>query len=41
MRYSADPKFRKCFDGYGFLSFARELGVKDGKKLMDTAPQQK
>ena len=37
MRYSAEPKFRKCLKGYGFLSFARTSGDKYGKKLMDTA----
>ena len=37
MRYSTEPKFRKYVEGYGFLSFARKLGDKHGKKLMDTA----
>ena len=37
MRYSAEPRFRKYFKGYGFLSFARKIGKKYGKKLMDTA----
>ena len=37
MRYSTEPKFRKYFKGYGFLSFARKVGDKCGKKLMDTA----
>ena len=37
MRYSTEPKFRKYFKGYGFLSFARKVGDKYGKKLMDTA----
>ena len=37
MRYSTEPKFRKCVKGYGFLSFARKFGDKYGKKLMDTA----
>ena len=37
MRYSVEPKYRKYFKGYGFLSFARRLGDKYGKKLMDTA----
>ena len=41
MRYSIEPRFRKYFDGYGFLPFARERGAKVGKKLMDTAPPQK
>ena len=37
MRYSAEPRFRKYVKGYGFLSFAKKIGDKYGKKLMDTA----
>ena len=37
MRYSTEPKYRKNFEGYGFLSFAKKFGDKYGKKLMDTA----
>ena len=37
MRYSTEPKYRKYFKGYGFLSFARKFCDKYGKKLMDTA----
>ena len=37
MRYWVETKFRKYVKGYGFLSFARKLGDKYGKKLMDTA----
>ena len=38
MRYSAKPKYRKYFRGYGFLSFARIFGGKYyWKKLMNTA----
>ena len=37
MRYSTEPKFRKFVQGYGFLSFARKLGDRYGKKLIDTA----
>ena len=36
MRYSTEPKFRKYVKGYGFLSFARKIGDKYDKKLMDT-----
>ena len=32
-----EPRFRKYVKGYGFLSFAKTLGNKYGKKLMDTA----
>ena len=37
MRYSAEPGFRKYIKGYDFLSFAKNVGNKYGKKLMDTA----
>ena len=37
MRYSTEPRFRKYVKGYRFLSFARKVGDKYGKKLMDTA----
>ena len=37
MRYSTEPKFRKYVKGYCFLSFAKQIGNKYGKKLMDTA----
>ena len=37
MRYSTEPKYRKCVKGYGFLSFARKFGDKQDKKLMDAA----
>ena len=33
MRYSTEPRLRK----YGFLLFAKNVGNKYGKKLMDTA----
>ena len=37
MRYSTQPKFRKCAKRYSFLPFAKKFGDKYGKKLMDTA----
>ena len=37
MRYSREPKYRKYVKWYAFLSFARRVGDKHGKKLMDTA----
>ena len=37
MRYSTEPKFRKYVKGYGFFSFARKVGDKYGKHLIDTA----
>ena len=39
MRYSTEPKFRKYVQGYSFLSFARKLGDRFGKKLIDTATE--
>ena len=36
MRYSTQQTFRKYIKGYGFLSFARKVSDKYGKKLMDT-----
>ena len=35
MRYSIEPKFRKYVKGYDFLSFAKNIGNKYGKKLME------
>ena len=37
MRYSLEPTKRTYVKGYGFLSFARKLGDRYGKKLMNTA----
>ena len=37
MRYSTEPKYKKYIKGYSFLSFAKRLGDKYGKKLIDTA----
>ena len=37
MRYSVEPKERKCIEGYGFLTFATKLGDKYDKKFMITA----
>ena len=37
MEYSTEPKHRKYVKGNGFFSFARKLGDKYGKKLMDIA----
>ena len=36
MRYSLEPTYRQYVKGYGFLSFARKVGNKYGKKLMNT-----
>ena len=37
MRYSIEPRERRYVKGYGFLSFARNIGNKYGKELMNTA----
>ena len=36
-RYSIEPRNRICGKGYGFMSFARSMSNKYGKKLVDTA----
>ena len=37
MRYSLEPTYRIYVQGYVFLSFAKKIGDKYGKKLMNTA----
>ena len=37
MRYSFKPRYRRYVQGYGFLSFARKLGIKSGKNLINIA----
>ena len=37
MRYSIEPRDRIYVKGYGFMSFARSMSKKYGKKLVDTA----
>ena len=41
MRYSVEPRDRICLKGYGFLSFAKNMGKslssKYGQKLFDSA----
>ena len=37
MRYLVEPKDRAYVKGYGFMSFARSMSNKYGKKLVDTA----
>ena len=39
MRYSIEPRDRIYVKGYGFISFARSMSNKYGKKLVDTAKQ--
>ena len=33
MRYSLEPHYRRYVQGQGFMSFARNIGNKDGKKV--------
>ena len=37
MRCSTEPKYRKYVKGYGFLSFAKKIGNKYGKKIMEAS----
>ena len=37
MRYSIEPRDRVYVKGYGFMSFAKSMSNKYGKKLVDTA----
>ena len=37
MRYSIEPRDRVYVKGYGFMSFARSMSNKYGKKFVDTA----
>ena len=37
MRHSIEPRDRIYVKGYGFMSFARSMSNKYGKKLVDTA----
>ena len=34
MRYSLEPHYRRYVQGQGFMSFARSIGNKDGKKYL-------
>ena len=33
MRYSLEPRYRRYVQGQGFMSFAKNIGSKYGKKL--------
>ena len=35
MRYSLEPSYRKYVQGQGFMSFAKNIGNKYGKKVFD------
>ena len=34
MRYSLEPSYRKCVQGQGFMSFAKNIGNKYGRKIL-------
>ena len=35
MRYSLEPHYKRYFQRQGFMSFARNIGQKYGKKILD------
>ena len=35
MRYSLEPNYRKYIQGQGFMSFAKNIGNKYGRKIFD------
>ena len=35
MRYSLEPSYRKCEQGQGLMSFAKNIGNKYGRKIFD------
>ena len=35
MKYSLEPHYRRYVQGQGFMSFARNIGNKYGKKIFD------
>ena len=37
MRYSLEPHYRRYVQGQGFMSFAKNIGNKYGKKLFNTS----
>ena len=37
MRYSLEPHYRRYVQGQGFMSFARNIGNKYGKKIFDVS----
>ena len=41
MRYSLEPHYRRYVQGQGFMSFARNIGNKYGKKIFDVRKSMK
>ena len=36
MRYSLEPRYRRYVQGQGFMSFARNIGIKYGKSIINS-----
>ena len=36
MRYSLEPRYRRYVQGQGFMSFARNVGNKHGKSIINS-----
>ena len=41
MRYSLEPHYRRYVQGQGFMSFARNMGNRYGKKTFDVGKSMK
>ena len=41
MRYSLEPRYRRYVQGQRFMSFARNIGNKYGKKIFDLGESMK
>ena len=41
MRYSLEPHYKRYVQGQGFMSFARNIGNKYGKKIFDNGKSRK
>ena len=39
MRYSIEPRYRRYVKGYGFLSFAKNIGKNIGKNIINKCNQ--
>ena len=37
MRYSLEPHYRRYVQGQGFMPFARKIGNKYGRKILDNS----
>ena len=41
MKYSLEPRYRRYVQGQGFMSFARNIGKKYGRKIFDKSSRAK